>query len=157
MLDYQRFCSRHGHFNFEKYNKFGWSEVRWSWWVADLYSAIKDSPIVTLWSFSSSMRLWGTNTGQIFLLTNSRGIILQIVTRLMCTWSSINLRSSYDLWPPVRELTQLFPDFEHLTAAHFLDHFQGPMPHIWIFSTSDRQHVARKSFQAYLTNIPTLE
>ena len=103
------------------------------------------------------MRLWGTDTGQTFLLPTSRGVISRIVTRLMCTWSSINLRSSYDLWPPVRELTQLFPDFEHLTAAHFLDHFQGPIPHIWIFSTSDWQHVARKSFRVNITNVPTLE
>lgn len=58
---------------------------------------------------------------------------------LMCTWSSIHFRVIWQSLATTSWTLQLFLDFEHLMAAHPLDHCQSPHFPVWIYETNQRQ------------------
>jgi hypothetical protein len=45
------------------------------------------------------------------------------------------------LQPPVQDILQLFPDFEQLTATHFLNHYQVLTPHYESFKPFEGMHM----------------
>jgi len=45
------------------------------------------------------------------------------------------------LQPPVHDILQLFPDFEQLTATHFLNHYQVLTPHYESFKSFEGMHM----------------
>lgn len=75
----------------------------------------------------------GTDFTQVFFFSKSSWRIWGMISCLVCSWFPSPLELLDGLWPLIHELSQLFPNFEQLMAAHSLDHFQSHHILLWTF------------------------